>query len=443
MTVRSASIPALSSLLGLLVGSLVLVSTATAQVPADDDPRRPQVPPGAGKTKGIGSILGAPFRPLGAGFKSGAIWYEENCGSVSGGVNAVGTAACFPPWLSVHFGSIGTRSGFLGGGFGLHYNQFGRTGLKFGSSIAATTRGYSLGTAYVGWNDPLSAPFYVRATGNYDFDARNEFFGLGPDSDDDGVTDFAWERFGVDLVAGVPRQFGIWGDVGVKYEKSFLFEGRNDVDPNTIDEFPDLAGFEGQQEFVAPHASVVIDITDAPGQPTRGFKLKGDFAAYRSQNDLDFDWNQYGASGQVHIPVVGAWHMLSAIVGFEEVEPDGDSAIPFAYLPTLGGSKRLRGFDSWRFRDNAVAYGSLAYRYRVWVNQGRVPDDNFNGSFETVLFVDYGTVADDLSDIDIDDLETAYGFEFRVYFAESHAFGVGLAGSDEGVRFNIAMEDVW
>jgi outer membrane protein assembly factor BamA len=435
-----------------LIVCLAAASPATAQeqepaahpiVPADDDQSRPQLPPGAKKTGGFGSVLSAPFRGLGGAMKSGAVWYEENCGGVSGGVAAASTAACFPPWLSVHFGSVGTRSGFLGGGLGFHYNQYGRTGLKFGVAGAATAKQYYLGNAYIGWNNPLEMPS-LRVTGYYDFDAQNDFWGFGPNSDEDDLTDYAWERFGADAVFAVPPRKGVWGDVGVRYEKSFVFEGKNDKEPDTVDEFSDLAGVGGpQQELWGPHVSVVIDITDAPGQPTRGIKLKGRAAGYRSVNDLDFDWNQYGAEAEAHIPLAGPWHILSGLIGFEEVEPDGDSEIPFQYLPTLGGSRRLRGFDSWRFRDRAVAFATAAYRYRIWVNQGQEPDDNRNGSFETVIFVDWGTVDDDLDSIDLDDMETAYGFEFRVYFANRHALGIGLAGSDEGPRFNIAMEDVW
>ena len=52
---------------------------------------------------------------------------------------------------------------------------------------------------------------------------------------------------------------------------------------------------------------------------------------------------------------------------YRKVEPeDDDSVNPFAYLPDLCGSRRLRGYPSWRWSDQAVGWATAEYRYRIW-----------------------------------------------------------------------------
>lgn len=413
-------------------------------VPAADDTRRPSLPPGFERGGSlIGAFFKAPFRPIGSGLRSGAAAYEEHCSEISGGLHTVSPSACLPPWMSIRLGSIGSRSGFLGGGVGFHARQFEERGFKLGITAAATSRAYQEYTAYVGWNDPLRAP-WVRLTGFFDLDTRNEFFGLGPDTDEDDLTDYSRERFGAGLAAGVPPRHGVWGEVGIGWEKSFVFEGENDDEPDTRDVFADVPGVDDvQQEYYVPSIILVLDLTDAPGHPTRGVKVRGEAATYRSIDGPDFEWVRYGAEVVGHVPLGGPDHVLSLLGGFETVDPDDGSEVPFVYLPTLGGSERLRGFDTWRWTGEAVGYATVAYRYRIWVNQGRQPDETRNGTLESVVFADFGDVDDDLDELDLDDLKDAYGLEFRMYFTDRHMFGVGIAASDEGARFNIAVTDVW
>ena len=415
----------------------------TAPVAPPDDPRRPQEPPGVDRSPNpLWLVLGAPLRLMDRWFYNWARNREEKCGSMAAGI---GSSACAPGAVSFRFGSVGSKSTFFGLGFGVHANRADPSGFKAGFTTAATVRTYQEHTAYVGWNDPARRP-YVRLTGFYDFDTRNEFFGLGPDSDEDDQSDYGMEQFGANLEVGVPPRFGIWGKGGARYQKDFLFSGWNESLTTTKDIFPEVPGvLDPQRELWGPFGEVVIDLTDAPGHPIAGVKVKARGALYRSVNDLDFNWYTYGGEVQGHLPLGSQWHILSGMVGFDQAEPEeSDDEIPFTYLPYLGGSRRLRGYDTWRFMDRAAAYGTVEYRYRIWHES--YPDPDTAGAIETALFYDFGEVGDDLDEIrdEFDFGEKySYGLEFRGYMREQFIFRTGIARGDEGTRFNFTFSDIY
>ncbi|HUP01167.1 MAG TPA: BamA/TamA family outer membrane protein [Gemmatimonadota bacterium] len=449
----------LRALIALLVLGTILAATApaaaqdtpgaladtTGQVLPPDHPLRPQPPPGApekGETNPIVQVLTAPLRLLDGLYYRYALSLQEKCGTFAGGITGEGgLAACGPKHVSYHFGSLGSKSGFWGLGFGLHTDLRNPTGFKAGFTAAATWRLYQEYTAYVGLNDPARRP-YARLTGFYDRDTRNRFFGLGPESDQGDESDYSLEQFGARAEIGVPPRFGVWGNAGARYEKSFVFEGEKDDEEDTIDEFPAVAGvLDPQQELWGPYANVVLDLTDATGHPTAGVKVKGRGALYRSVDDQDFNWLAYGAEVQGHLPLGSRWHILSALVGFDTAEPEDDEdVIPFVYLPSLGGSTHLRGHESWRFVDRTAGYGTVEYRYRIW--QESTPDLDRASAFETAIFYDVGGVGEELGDIDLTD-EDSYGAEIRVYIARKHLIRVGIARSDEGTRLNFRFSDVY
>lgn len=418
----------------LALGILVAVAApAAAQVPPPDDPRRPEIPPGA-------ELEGSPGESGGTGlFWRFSKWYEDRCGTLAGGWAAA--EGCRSKHWSFHVGSLGSKSGFFGLGFGLHNNLIDPTGFKVGFTTAATWRAYQNYTAYVGVNDPVRKPS-IRLTGFYDVDRRNSFWGLGPDTDENDDADYAQEQWGARLDIGMPPTFPAWARGGLRYEKSFVGEGHNPDLDDAEDAFPDVPGVdEPQLELWGPWAEVVLDLTNAPRHPIAGIKLKGRVHAWRSADDQNFNWTTIGAEAQGHLPLGTRWFVLSAVVGYDEADPeDPGDEIPFNYLPSLGGSERLRGYPTWRWTDLAAAYGTVELRYRIWEENTEDPNDA--SAFEGALFYDVGGVASGFDDLDLFD-QDSYGLEIRTHFARRFAFRFGVGHSDEGTRFNFKAVDIY
>jgi hypothetical protein len=170
--------------------------------------------------------------------------------------------------------------------------------------------------------------------------------------------------------------------------------------------------------------------------------IEGSGAVWRSlDDDLPFDWTQYGAEAQAHLPLGSDWHVISVGGGFETVEPeDDDSVIPFAYLPTLGGSRTLRGYPSWRWRDQAVGWATAEYRYRIWEEHTwrAAP-----GGLEAALFAQAGDMASEIGDLDTEDLKTSYGLDIRMFLKEKPVFHFGVGYSEDGARFLFGTSSNW
>ena len=71
---------------------------ATSPVPAPDDPRRPQQPPGVDACRNpLWVLLGSPLLLLDHIFYNWAAGHEEECGSMAAGVGSSTTCATFTP----------------------------------------------------------------------------------------------------------------------------------------------------------------------------------------------------------------------------------------------------------------------------------------------------------------------------------------------------------
>lgn len=433
--------------IALLAAAPLAAQEEEADVPVlpDDHPLRPQEPPrtdtsGFEKmTAAIGWLVRRPFEFLGTGAEGTAIWYEQKVGGLAAGLGGAEGAPREPSYVSPMVGSLGTRSGVVGLGVHVHSNSLDETGPQVGITAAATNRSYQEYTAYAGFNTPAEHPYFL-VTGFYDVDAMDEFFGFGPDADEDDESSFSWERWGATAIAGLPERSGwLRANVHGGWEKSFVWEGDASDQPDAIVLFPEID--LPQIEIGSAGGALGLDFRDAPGHPTRGFATSGFATWYQSTDDFDFEWIHYGGEAQVHLPLGSEWHIISLGARAEEVDPQNDEGVPFVYLPALGGSETLRGYSSWRWRDMAAVTGTAEFRWKIWLEH--TPDPDTAGTVEATLFYDVGQVGPSLDDIEFDDLKNSYGITVGMYLFENHLVTTGLGFSEEGPRFLFSTRGPW
>ena len=108
-------------------------------------------------------------------------------------------------------------------------------------------------------------------------------------------------------------------------------------------------------------------------------------------------------------------------------EPRGGQTVPYFLLPDLGGTRTLRGYPSWRFRDRHRILLTGEYRWTA-------------GQFlDMALFVDAGKVAARRSDLNLDGLQTGYGIGVRLHTPAATALRIEVARSVEGTRLVFAF----
>jgi hypothetical protein len=140
-----------------------------------------------------------------------------------------------------------------------------------------------------------------------------------------------------------------------------------------------------------------------------------------SDSDDDFGFQQVDYDIVQHLPLFRNMWVLSLHGRVETSWAKDGQTTPFFMLPALGGGSSLRGFASWRFRDNHSLL--MQAEWRVLAN-------NF---LDMAVFYDTGKVASRTKDLDLDDLKSNYGLGFRLHSFLATPIRIELAKSDEGL----------
>jgi surface antigen Omp85-like protein len=147
--------------------------------------------------------------------------------------------------------------------------------------------------------------------------------------------------------------------------------------------------------------------------------------------DADRDYWRYGADLQYFLHLDEGPRVVVARAHGEAVSGTLDE-VPFAELPTLGGSSILRGYPLDRFRDRVAAVGSLEYRWDL----GRPLDAGF--------FVDAGRVYSSVRDITLDHMRVGYGALLELHSDRGFVVETSVATSiDGGVFFNLSLSPIF
>lgn len=109
----------------------------------------------------------------------------------------------------------------------------------------------------------------------------------------------------------------------------------------------------------------------------------------------------------------------------------GREDVPFFDLPSLGGSRYLRGYPSDRFRDRVAAVGSAEYQWDL----GR--------SFQAGLFADVGRVYPTVHHLSFDGLRMGYGLTAQWFGEKTMWIRATMASSiDGGIEFYLSFDPV-
>ena len=129
----------------------------------------------------------------------------------------------------------------------------------------------------------------------------------------------------------------------------------------------------------------------------------------------------------------GILTMLGIIIGVFVEWTQGD--LPFYFLPTLGGTQSLRGYAPHRWTARAAWHAGVEYRLWVmprgfWVIPGSVRIERIGIAF----FYEVGGVANELSDLQDEDVLSSAGVSIRISLERTGLFRGDIGFSDEGTN---------
>jgi hypothetical protein len=147
------------------------------------------------------------------------------------------------------------------------------------------------------------------------------------------------------------------------------------------------------------------------------------------------DYWRYGTDLQHYFRLSEAPRVLSVRFHGEAVSAP-HQGIPFNELPTLGGSRLLRGYELERFRDKISGVATLEYQWDI----GR--------QLYASVFVDSGRVYSAWDQLTLSDLRTGYGVALELHAPDSPTAAKVFRGSiassvDGGVFFNFYLEPIF
>ena len=254
------------------------------------------------------------------------------------------------------------------------------------------------------------------------------FFGLGPDSRRDDRAQFRLKESLFEVAAGYQLTQRIAWTV-----KSGLLQ--NDARPGKVDaltETPDLFGEEGGVDYLRFETTLLLDYRDELETPHKGGMFAVSWLNYRDTSEIgQFSFRRWALDSRAFLPLGTRQRVLALRAVLVNSSTANGNRIPFFMQPTLGGSRTLRGYDSYRFRGEDAMLYQLEYRWEA------------NTAIELALFLDAGTVSDPGGSLSFDDLKTDWGVGFRLKALRSVLFRFDLAWSNETSKTVVRVNAVF
>jgi len=297
-------------------------------------------------------------------------------------------------------------------------------------------------------------------SGGYQKTLTRRFFGFGANSDEDDEIRYVDELYELELKGaltvpdpGSNLLLSIGGRAEFHYlsgkcknilngvEKRALCP-RSDFDKHAA--LQQILGDSDQEQLGWVILGARWDTRDSSRNPYRGFYAGVTTEAALLQDDRDVGARWEVTAGKA-FAVPGIFHdggdrqeqnppTDTLAFGFQNQFKTGD--LPFTALPTLGGSRTLRGFIDGRFRDDASWHAGV--EHRIWVIPRGFPITR-RIRIERVgiaPFFEVGSVAGGEFDLFESRVRYSYGIGLRALLERGAPFRVDFGLSDEG--YNIA-----
>lgn len=260
-----------------------------------------------------------------------------------------------------------------------------------------------------------------------------KFYGIGPDSDESRLTQFGFRRseIAAELRVAAGDRVTVGGDV---FHAAWNTRRGGSGAPSIEALFtPETApGLDTDPSFVGLRALVDVDWRDQAGYTRRGGYLRGSLTRYQARGDAPHDFTRFDLAASQHVPLYRENWVLAFRGLFTATGVADDQRVPYFLLPMLGeSSDELRGYPTFRFRDRHRLLLTGEYRW--------IPSHYL----DLALFLDAGTVAPRVGDLDLSSLRTTWGVSARMHTRTDTLLHATMGRSREGWRLIIGAGQVF
>jgi hypothetical protein len=246
------------------------------------------------------------------------------------------------------------------------------------------------------------------------------FYGLGTNTSKDDRTNYLFQQpYGNALFTIFPTRKVLMLGGGVEFTRWKQESGEGSFPSvETIYTPATLPGLGAEVTYLHTQGTVGLDWRTSPGYSRRGAYVGATLHDYSDRDD-DFGFQVAEYEGIAHLPILREAWVLSFHGRVQTAFDKDGQQIPFFMLPGLGGGSTLRGYSSWRFRDQNSLL--LQAEWRIMVNR----------YLDLAFFYDTGKVTARTSDLDLDGLKDDYGVGVRLHGPFATPLRLELAHSRE------------
>jgi hypothetical protein len=232
---------------------------------------------------------------------------------------------------------------------------------------------------------------------------QEDFYGIGSSSVESNRTNYALESTDISgRVAFKPRPWlRIGSDLGLF--SPTIASGTDSRYPSIEEVFTEAEapGVTEQPSFLYKTLFAEADFRDQPGNPRSGGLLRATYASWNDREMNQFDFGRFDGEAAYFLPIFDKKRVFAVRAVVSYVNNDPGNAVPFYFLPYIGGSDSVRGFKEFRFRDENAVFMNAEYRWEAFAG------------LDMAIFFDMGEVRPNWEDIDLKDSKTSYGVGFR------------------------------
>lgn len=270
-----------------------------------------------------------------------------------------------------------------------------------------------------------NTPYMLYGSFLYRWAPKFDYFGIGPDSNQEDQADFRLQETLYEAVAGYRVLPGLTLSGRFGLDSFSIGEGTDDELPAIEDVFPPatVPGLTEQPDFLRYGAAAIFDSRDVAENPHRGAVLAATWQRYdqRGGGD-DQSFNRVAADARLYV-TLGSSQRVLALRGYaSQDDPGAGARVPFYLLSHLGSSHTLRAFASQRFRGERLALAQAEYRWEA------------SPAIEFAAFVDSGAVAATRDD-SLGSFRTDGGIGLRLKSHEATLLRFDFAWGSEGGSF--------
>jgi hypothetical protein len=268
-------------------------------------------------------------------------------------------------------------------------------------------------------------PFYITLRHRYL--PEEEFYGLGPDSDLNDRTTYLQEESRFYLTTGYQITPHLVWVLNGGFQTNEIRSGKSGIYPSTEEIFDERSApsLSNPPDYLRWGTQVFLDRRDVPGNPHRGFMIALAYARFDDRTEDAFSFNRYGLDARAYVPLGSPQRVLAIRGAFLIDHADENHVVPFFIQESLGGSHSLRGFDSFRWRDEKLMLYQVEYRWEP------LP------FWDLDVFVEAGAVGGSDEALSPSNLELDWGFGTRFKTYRDVVLRFEIAFSRETTRYYV------